>query len=72
MAQAAVCREMLVWCYEHQGNPNVDTFVVLLLVAYAFLLRAPSEAIPITVGQGSGQCALSREGKNLVFVLRRR
>ena len=64
--------EMLVWCRDHPGHPNLDTHVMLFLVAYAFLLRLPSEAIPITAGEGSGPCALFREGDNLVVELKRR
>ena len=64
--------EMLVWCREHPGHPNLDTFVVLFLMAYAFLLRVPSEAIPVTAGKDSGPCALFREGDHIVLVLKRR
>ena len=64
--------EMLVWCREHPGHPNLDTFVVLFLLAYAFLLRVPSEAIPVTAGQDSGPCALFRDGDNIVLVLKKR
>jgi hypothetical protein len=64
--------EMLVWCRDHPGHPNLDTHVMLFLLAYAFLLRLPSEALPITAGEGSGPCALFREGDNLVLELKRR
>ena len=50
----------------------LDTYVALYLLAYAFLLRLPSEALPITAGQGSGPCALFRDGDKLVLELKRR
>ena len=64
--------EMVAWCQEHPGHPMLDTYVALYLTAYAFLLRLPSEALPITVGHDSGPCAIFREGEKLVLQLKRR
>ena len=44
------------------------SFGMLCLFAYAFLLRVPSEALPVLAG-GSGQSVLKREGKFLVLTL---
>ena len=64
--------EMVTWCREHPGHPMMDTYVALYLTAYAFLLRLPSEALPITVGHDSGPCAIFREGEKVVLQLKRR
>lgn len=45
---------------------------LLFLLAYAFLLRLPSEALPVVTGLVTGQASLFREGETLVLVLRRR
>ena len=43
---------------------------LLCLLTYAFLLRMPSEAIPVTAG--TGECCLSRDGDVLVLKLQKR
>ena len=48
-----------------------ETFGMLCLFAYAFLLRMPSEALPAKVG-GSGKCVVTVEGEFLVVTLARR
>ena len=48
------------------------SYAHLFLLSYAFLLRVPSEAIPVTAGKGSGPCALYREGETLILELKRR
>jgi hypothetical protein len=62
-------QKMLVWCV---GNAEHVQHSVLFLFAYAFLLRVPSEAVPVTHGKGSGPCALYRDGEVLVSELARR
>ena len=60
---------ILQWCAE---NEKFCRHALLFLVTYAFLLRLPSEALPISVGKGSGPAALYREGDTLVLALKRR
>lgn len=48
------------------------TCAVLYLLAYVFLLRLPSEALPAVAGKGGGQSSLYREGDTLVLELARR
>ncbi len=52
-------------------DPTFERYSLLFLMAYAFLLRVPSEAIPATA-YGNGPCRLSREGPYLVLHLDRR
>ena len=47
-------------------------FALLFLLAYAFLLRLPSEALPTVVGRNQGQSSLYRDGETLVLDLKRR
>ena len=61
-------QEMMVWCKRHV---EYASHVVLFLLSYAFLLRTPSEALPVTVGKESGPCALFLEGDFVVLELRR-
>ena len=44
---------------------------ILFVVTYAFLLRMPSEALPITAG-GVSPCSLCRQGSALALSLKRR
>ena len=62
-------QKMLIWCV---GSAEHVQHSVLFLFAYAFLLRVPSEAVPVTHGKGSGPCALYRDGEALVLDLARR
>lgn len=72
----ATCRkqieDMLVWSESH---PECKPFAVLFLLAYVFLLRLPSEALPAVAGGPpavDAQSALSRQGDQLVLHLRSR
>ena len=58
-----------IWleCGKEDGFARYGT---LFLVTYAFFSRLPSEAVPITVGRGSGGNALYKEGNDLVLDLR--
>ena len=60
--------KLLHFSEEHR---EYRVYALLFLTAYAFLLRLPSEALPITAG-GDGPCRLVREGKHLVLTLKRR
>ena len=66
---------VVVWCNEH----NMKDYGLLYLASYAFLLRLPSEALPMQAGRGSvkgvldsGQSVLTRTEKGLTLSLRRR
>ena len=52
----------LVWAMVQlsKEKPDFAKFSLLFLFAYAFLLRLPSEALPVRAGRGD--YALSREG----------
>lgn len=52
-------------------QPKYQPYAHLFLMAYVFLLRVPSEAIPATAG-GTGASSLVREGSFLVLRLARR
>ena len=54
------------------ATPQQSTHAKLYVLAYAFLLRVPSEALPATAGRSSGPCSLYREGEQLVLELSRR
>ena len=60
---------LMLWSLAH---PAFEKFAKLWLLAYAFLLRLPSEALPAFAGEGDHQSALFMEGSNLVLVLKRR
>ena len=60
---------MLAWCSE---NGVFETIVPVFSLAYAFLLRLPSEALPLVVGPCSESSSLFREGDTLVLELKRR
>ena len=57
------------WC---STSTDLKQYGILFLVTYCFLLRLPSEALPITVGKDSGPCALYRDGEQIKLALRRR
>ena len=67
--QRVQLQSMLEWCDREERHA---LFGALFLFAYAFLLRLPSEALPVTVGQGSGPCALYQDGDMMVLELARR
>lgn len=54
-----------------ERQPVYEKHAMLYLCAYSFLLRLPSEALPIVAETGGG-CTLRREGSELVLHLRRR
>lgn len=60
---------VLLWCSQHAG---FEKFAALFLLSYAFLLRLPSEALPAVAGSSDAQSSLTREGDQLVLVLKRR
>ena len=64
---------MLVWA---EKNPEYLKYAHLMLFAYVFLLRVPSEALPVVAakneGQVSSQSVITLAGDELVLVLQRR
>ena len=60
---------MLNWS---ASRPETRRYTSLFLLTYAFMLRLPSEALPLALGSADGQAVLSREGEQLVLRLRRR
>ena len=52
-------------------RPEWTEHSLFFLMAYSFLLRVPSEAIPVTAGS-VGPCMLAREGNFVVLTLARR
>jgi len=53
-------------------QPHLAQSALLFWITYVFLLRLPSEALPLTIGEGSsGNAIFMRDGK-LVLVLKRR
>ena len=71
--QRHLVEAMLAWCSVHGEKLR---FAHLFLLSYSFLLRVPSEAIPVVAGRGraidGAQAVLSRDGNELVLVLRTR
>ena len=61
--------KLLEWSESHAAYKSNAT---LFLVAYAFLLRLPSEALPLVVGNVAGKPCIFREGEKLVVSLPRR
>ena len=53
-------------------SPGLARYGALFLLSYAFLLRLPSEALPVVCGEGGGQSSLFRDGEDLVLVLAKR
>jgi integrase len=53
-----------------ERRPEFSMMARLFLLAYCFLLRVPSEAIPVRAREGD--CCLRLEGDELVLVLKRR
>ena len=54
------------------SRPETRRYALLFLLTYAFMLRLPSEALPLALGGTDRQAVLSREGEQLVLRLRRR
>ena len=61
--------QMMAWC---EGKEHFESLALLFLLAYVFLLRLPSEALPVTAGSESGQSSLFRDGETVVLELKRR
>ena len=57
------------WCTAHT---EYCAYGPLFLIAYAFLLRLPSEALPIMKGRAETQAAMFREGTDVCLRLARR
>ena len=51
---------------------GLEQYAYLFLLAYAFLLRLPSEALPVKVGPCDGPATLTLVGDKLVLKLARR
>ena len=51
---------------------GLEQYAYLFLLAYAFLLRLPSEALPVKVGPCEGRATLTLVGDKLVLKLARR
>ena len=75
---ASVCarqkvQEMLVWSETHE---ELRRAALLFLLAYTYLLRVPSEALPAVVGTSANEAGsnavLIKDGESLVLVLHRR
>ena len=64
--------KVVAWCDE---RPSFNAYGMLYLAAYAFLLRLPSEAIPMrsaSPGVADGQSTLRLEGEKVTLTLGRR
>ena len=55
-----------------ERRAEFKTYSLLFLCAYAFLLRLPSEALPLAIDGSDNQSVISLEGDNLVLKLKRR
>ena len=60
---------MLAYCRE---NPQYQRYGMLYLLAYVFLLRLPSEALPAVVGASDTQSSIILKDDILTVVLQRR
>ena len=63
---------MLEWA---EGEPGFLRFAWLFLFAYVFLLRVPSEALPVTIGQidvTSAHAVLESSAQEVRLKLKRR
>ena len=62
--------QVVTWCEQHK---QYKRYGVLYLLTYAFLLRLPSEAVPMTAGRDTGkQAVLYLVGETFVLELLRR
>ena len=55
-----------------ERRAEFKTYSLLFLCAYAFLLRLPSEALPLSIDGSDTQSVMSLDGDNLVLKLKRR
>ena len=53
------------------GVGDMNVFAMLVIFSYAFLLRVPSEALPVKHVRG-GDCVVSVENRKIVLTLARR
>ena len=66
-----LCAMLLVLKETCAGVGDVHAFAMFLIFSYAFLLRVPSEALPIKFGR-DGDCVISVEtGKNVLVLAHR-
>ena len=62
--------EQIVTAFGKMGG--LGQYAYLFLLTYAFLLRLPSEALPVKVGPCEGRATLALVGDKLVLKLARR
>ena len=62
---------LLRWC-GRQNDVELKTLAVAYLVAYIFLLRLPSEALPLQKGYAEDKACIYRDGDEMVVQLPRR
>lgn len=71
--QRHMVEDMLTWS---ENNEDVRKYALLFLLSYSFLLRTPSEALPVIAGADGNEtgsnAVLFKDGQQLVLVLRRR
>ena len=60
---------MINWCTE---KSMFESIVPVFVMAYAFMLRLPSEALPIVVGPSDDAASFFKEGDTVVLELKRR
>ena len=53
------------------GVGDLHAFAMLFMLSYVFLLRVPSEALPVRHGQG-GSCIVTVKEANVILTLARR
>ena len=66
--QMSLLGRVMSWC-DQQDTILAKTLALLFMTAYVFLLRLPSEALPIAVGNVGGPAFLYYEGSELVLRL---
>ena len=71
--QLATLEKIVEWAATHK---SYNKFVALFLLAYAYLLRVPSEALPVITGRKGNlpdaQAVLYKDNQELVLTLKRR
>ena len=63
-ANRSMVEEMLDWTSRGESNKAFRLHALLFLLAYSFLLRVPSEALPMVVGKLGAQC----ESKSVLYL----
>ena len=69
--QLTLLEKVVGWC-ERQDTNLAKTLALLFVIAYVFLLRLPSEALPIATGNVGGPACLYLDGDELVLRLEKR